>query len=432
MGGGYSSCGNARYRRSRWTNSSNGSPVTEDRLSPFRGWLAEVSGVEWLWYVKYLSANDTSAKSNVHQGGPYISKPLLAAAFHRLSERADQEERPDLRLLGSIDSHGVPLDLRLVWYNSKRLTGAANGRDEARLTGWGGRESPLLEPNAPGSLTVFAFKTNTGADADLLRVWRCTSIVEEDHLLELIGDIEPGDGLLYSPSGTSHPSPLEGSCSLAEEHIPEDWKRQFPSGETLISWVVGKRQLSGSSADLRLTKRRDCEYDVFRSVERYHVLPRAMRGFETVDGFVEFANSVVNRRKSRSGKSLELHLRQILGEESISHSWTPQTEGQKTPDFIFPSIERYHQRDWPTNRLRMLAAKTTCKDRWRQILNEADRIPVKHLLTLQEGVSEEQHREMAEAGVRLVVPEALKRSYPENLRSELLSVEQFLAEVRSI
>jgi hypothetical protein len=55
----------------------------------------------------------------------------------------------------------------------------------------------------------------------------------------------------------------------------------------------------------------------------------------------------------------------------------------------------------------MLAAKTTCKDRWRQILNEADRIPAKHLLTLQEGVSEGQFREMNDAGVRLVVPRAL-------------------------
>lgn len=78
----------------------------------------------------------------------------------------------------------------------------------------------------------------------------------------------------------------------------------------------------------------------------------------------------------------------------------------------------------------MLAAKTTCKDRWRQILNEADRIPIKHLITLQEGVSEAQYREMRDAGVRLVVPEQVMSSYPDEVRSSLLSLEGFLAQVR--
>ncbi len=78
----------------------------------------------------------------------------------------------------------------------------------------------------------------------------------------------------------------------------------------------------------------------------------------------------------------------------------------------------------------MLAAKTTCKDRWRQVLNEASRIDVKHLLTLQEGVSEGQFREMTEAGVALVVPSVLHNAYPESVRSRLLSLETFIAEVR--
>jgi hypothetical protein len=78
----------------------------------------------------------------------------------------------------------------------------------------------------------------------------------------------------------------------------------------------------------------------------------------------------------------------------------------------------------------MLAAKTTCKDRWRQILNEADRIPVKHLLTLQEGVSDTQFLEMRDAGVQLVVPEPVMGSYPDEVQPHLLSLERFLRELR--
>ena len=46
-----------------------------------------------------------------------------------------------------------------------------------------------------------------------------------------------------------------------------------------------------------------------------------------------------------------------------------------------------HILNFDSNKLTMLASKTTCKDRWRQILNEADRIKIKHLFTLQQGIS---------------------------------------------
>ena len=76
--------------------------------------------------------------------------------------------------------------------------------------------------------------------------------------------------------------------------------------------------------------------------------------------------------------------------------------------------------------LRMLAVKTTCKDRWRQILNEANRIETPHLLTLQEGVSENQHREMESEGVKLVVPKPLHKKYPKGVREKLTSLDEFI------
>ena len=78
----------------------------------------------------------------------------------------------------------------------------------------------------------------------------------------------------------------------------------------------------------------------------------------------------------------------------------------------------------------MLAVKTTYRDRWRQILNEADRIMTKHLLTLQEGVSVCQFQEMKDSGVRLVVPAGLKASYPADIRPELVTLENFIGDVR--
>jgi hypothetical protein len=80
----------------------------------------------------------------------------------------------------------------------------------------------------------------------------------------------------------------------------------------------------------------------------------------------------------------------------------------------------------------MLAVKTTCKDRWRQILNEAARIRRKHLLTLQEGISEGQFQEMTEAEVQLVVPAPLIARYPRDIQPHLQSLERFIAEVRGL
>lgn len=80
----------------------------------------------------------------------------------------------------------------------------------------------------------------------------------------------------------------------------------------------------------------------------------------------------------------------------------------------------------------MLAAKTTARDRWRQVLNEADRIPAKHLLTLQEGVSENQFAEMQAARLQLVVPTDLVSAYPKAIRPHLMTLERFICDVRLI
>ena len=72
------------------------------------------------------------------------------------------------------------------------------------------------------------------------------------------------------------------------------------------------------------------------------------------------------------------------------------------------------------------------KDRWRQILNEAERIPTKHLLTLQEGVSVAQFNEITEAGVILVVPKSIIPSYHISIQPHLLTFDSFVREIRQL
>lgn len=399
-------------------------------------WFEQVSGPEWLWYVKYLSANDTYAKSNVHQGGPYVAKEVLRVVFPHLWERAERDDNPDLFFEAIVDSHGAyTTTLRLVWYNSKRL-GQPNGRDEARLTRWGATDAPVVAAESTGALVVFAYHRVGTGDADGLRVWIARNLEEHDRIIDRVGPVEPGVGLVLTTTGVVLSAALvavDRPCALSAESMPDAWKERFPTGEEIVARVIESLPSARAlDTDDRLMRRRQCEYEMFRSVEEHHVLPRLKRPFESVEGFLEYAHAVTNRRKSRSGRSLELQLAGIFREEGLPFSHGAHTEGSRKPDFIFPSIESYWDGNRRDDQLRMLAAKTTVKDRWRQILNEARRVEVKHLLTLQEGVSEEQFREMTEEGVVLVVPRRLHSSYPRSTRARLMSLDNFIADTQQL
>lgn len=103
-------------------------------------------------------------------------------------------------------------------------------------------------------------------------------------------------------------------------------------------------------------------------------------------------------------------------------------EGNKKPDFIFPSGEAYHNSSFDIQKLVTLAAKTTCKDRWRQVLNEANRLKdsPKYLCTLQQGISGAQMDEMQAENVVLVVPEPYIVSYPKDRRDRIWTIARFV------
>lgn len=398
-------------------------------------WLDIHSGQGYIWYVKRLSGNDTLA-NQAHQAGPYIPRSFLFAMFPVLNQPA--VKNPDVRFNLYIDSHADHRLIRAVWYNNKLHGNPQNGRNETRMTGFGGASSALLDPDSTGALTVFAFAVDAAGVATECHVWVCRHETEEDLVEDRIGPVEPGKYVVWSPQqGTVYglfAPPVRTNCRLAVDEIPPEWLARFPSGTEIISKAVELRPDNGLNPDQRLIRRRDCEFDIFLSLEEAVELPVIQKGFATIDDFIARANSVLQRRKSRSGRSLELHTRAVFIEEGLRQGsefdHQPESDPGKRPDFLFPSAAHYRDSAFPAGRLRMLAVKTTCKDRWRQILNEADRIPRKHLLTLQEGVSETQFKEMTDAGVQLVVPQPLVTSFPSSVQPHLQTLESFIGDVR--
>ena len=134
------------------------------------------------------------------------------------------------------------------------------------------------------------------------------------------------------------------------------------------------------------------EEALFRRLERKIVAARLDQEFRDEDGttdvdsFIRFSLSVQNRRKSRMGQALEHHLEAVFRAHRIVYVRGAVTENNQRPDFLFPSEEAYRAApDAGHTCLTMLGAKSTCKDRWRQVLAEASKIPRKHLLTLEPG-----------------------------------------------
>jgi len=377
--------------------------------------------------IKRLSANDTGA-TGAHQSGPYIPKSIAFSLCPSLASQSTKN--PDHVYQCEIASHLTSRENRLTWYNQE-------SRDECRITKWATPEKKdsLIKPSQTGGILILVFATNPRAGIEHGWAWFCESEAEETTVESLFGAIEPGvflfrhHGHLTTIKGKSLPS---NPCILAVAALPPEWIKTFPDAASIIRKTLALTPSARLDVDARLVTRRECEFLIFKSVELAHVLPKIQAGFSSVESFIDLANSVTNRRKARSGRSFELHLKQIFDESKLTYSHGDRTEGKRTPDFLFPSADCYHDASFPSGQLRMLGVKTTCKDRWRQVISEADRIPMKHLATLQEGVSVPQFEEMSKAGITLVVPKKLHRSYPKTVQPHLLTLERFIAETISI
>lgn len=172
---------------------------------------------------------------------------------------------------------------------------------------------------------------------------------------------------------------------------------------------------------------------LYRTLERHLLIGDLGALMQAYDGaaldpepFIKTVQSTLQRRKSRAGAALENHLEAIFREHHVRYTRAGITENRLKPDFIFPTIESYHDRAFPEGRLTMLGVKTTCKDRWRQILNEAARISNKHLLTIEPGISEYQTDEMETQRVSLVVPKGIQSSFTPRQQGWLMSLADFI------
>ena len=365
--------------------------------------------------LKFISANDVG-QTGGHQCGYYLPKRVWQMfTQHPPTKGQNNETEVEVQW-----QDGRTTESRVKWYGK-------GTRSEYRLTRFG-RDFPFLTHDNVGDLLVLI--------PENVRHFRAYVLdLEED-----IEDVEAALGVEITKTWAAYRNGQpQTEPEDEEECIDRRFRRyagtlqDYPTGERMSGEARGAleacvqrfQQLPPDDALIRCI---DAEYKLFRLAERQLSGPDIQRVFKDVDDFLATASRIMNRRKSRAGRSLENHVDWVLTRANVPHVMRPKLDGK--PDIIIPSVEAYKDNNYPVNRLIVVGVKTTCKDRWRQVLNEAKRIPHKHILTTQPGISSNQLTEMHEADVTLVVPKEIQRQYPKDTDIEMHNLEQFIADIR--
>ncbi len=366
-------------------------------------------------WCRYITANDTG-QTGGHQSGFYVPKCAAPLLFDELGRKGENKEKT-VSILWQDDFYTTS---RMKYYGQRT-------RNEYRITRFG-RDFPFLNDEYIGSLLILSKMTDSDYVAYVL-----SSDDDIDGFYAYF-NLSPNEtNQLITAGGTDLDKKLE---MFFQEHVRE--LDDFPTTLQMSSLAQlnfnKAHSISKSdfikSPDSLLLSWLDAEYRLFRLIEEKIYSGKLKNAFESVDEFVRIANEVLNRRKSRAGKSLEHHLSELFSKNDLVFEEQALTEGKKRPDFLFPNSSCYHNFEFPAKDLVVLGAKTTCKDRWRQVLSEADRVEEKYLFTLQQGISLSQLKEMSDAKLTLIVPKPYIQSFPKAYQNQLKDLSEFIGIVK--
>ncbi|GAU78927.1 type II restriction endonuclease [Fusibacter sp. 3D3] len=365
-----------------------------------------------LVYCKFLSANDVGLTGG-HQSGPYVAKSAVSILFDKPCSKGTN----------------ITKTVEIKWHDdSKTISNfkyyGTGTRNEYRITSFG-RGFPHFRTSNIGSLFILC-----KMDLETYRGYVIEEETEIDAFLDYYG---------LSPAETNALLTVNDSISVETQvqQFLDQITGDFPSSaeialkaRSVFETMPQRGNLADS--DMMLINWLKHEYLLFKEIEKKFNQDILEVKFQSIDAFINRANSVLNRRKSRAGKSLENHLAEIFRRNALRFVDQGITEQNKRPDFLFPDEGTYWDAvsTFDYENLAMLASKTTCKDRWRQILTEADKIEVKHLFTLQQGISANQLNEMKNQKVQLVVPKQYISTYPMAYRDWIWDLSKFISFIK--
>lgn len=370
-----------------------------------------------LAFCRFITANDTGQNGS-HQSGFYIPKCAAPLLFNSPCEKGTNKDR----LVKIKWQDDFCTDSRFIYYGQ-------GTRNEYRITRFG-RNFPFFEDDNVGDLLIVAKQNNDFYHGFVLQSEQDI----EDFFAFFNLSSESTNQLINTASTTDPDKQIE---DLINKFISpfSSFPETTQMAEIARNIYNTAHHISDNSLclnpDQHLLKWSETEFRLFRHFEEKLYAPIYSKPFANCQELIKFSNIILNRRKSRAGKSLEHHLATIFTAAKLKYEKQVITEDNKKPDFIFPDGQSYHNLLFPADKLVFLGVKTTCKDRWRQVLNEADRIETKYLFTLQQGISKNQLSEMQHERLRLVVPAPYISSFPKEFQQEINTLDSFIMMVKS-
>jgi len=415
----------------------NDGVLSEDDLDLLRRLEALYEGSDKV-AIKKLSKNDRSwawPKPESHQAGVYIPTEFRGSFFPSDQELPSRSDKP----------HILQFSIRTRWpgfrdaFKSMEYRRFTNKASEAHFT------VPPRQAFAhvgPASFLVLARKKDSeGMFFDCLVVDSSSQVYAT---IERQFEVLPSFlvGVFEAPRIDSIPESIATEIDIlinefvAAVHAGNLTQlihqyRQIPDGAAITakaqsSWLAADQsrsfnpfELDHPGNDLReLTT--EIEFTIYRTHELRF---RAAQALEIIfrDGLDPTNSQIVQRvvrnfiplykvmldasqqRKTRVGAGFEANIRRMLQAGHIPHA-EQAVVSTRRPDFVLPNKNLYVNK---SSDALVLAAKTTLRERWKQVPMEKRNCTV-FLATMDEKVTLSAVKEMAHLQIILVVPEAFK------------------------
>ncbi|MBU0688992.1 MAG: EcoRII [Gammaproteobacteria bacterium] len=385
-------------------------------------------------FVKKLSRNDcgwAEGPEHGHQNGVYIPRPIRESNFF-----------PQLKNVNTQKPHIFEAQLETLWpatgeIKTSNLKHYSNKGPEMHFTGVPKDEFSGL---TPASLLIGG---SLREPIDDVSHWFMVvdSAMEEVELIEAMFDLgadfhyglfNPADALRIQQDETEQLieelsfALKTGSLATFIASVSK-----MPAPEILAAEAqnvfLQQNDLDGLSpyemeapGDAIMKISRDIEYSLYKRAERRYraaeviriitgggedIVSSVVRGFPDLDATFLSASQ---HRKSRAGRSFEQHIARLLRDGRIAFEEQAVTGGRR-PDFVLPSLVVLNAQDRAFEDAMVLSAKTTLRERWKQVTMEKFKCEL-FLATVDDRVSSDAIDDMSSHGIHLVVPESLKKS----------------------
>lgn len=395
-------------------------------------------------FVKKLSNNDRdwAQKANKHQGGVYVPTaerdggffPTLTAKMRKDASAAPIREawfRTEWPQIGEARD-----DTHLVNYTSKGEETHMTRLPKAAFRGLSPASWLVMAPMDRAPAMTFECLTIDSA-SDAAAVLIDTLVLDAEFS---VGVLEPAviaaaerDSIMDFAEQVAAAWLAGGIAPFAVQHAAMPPTAELAAlARARFLERAGLRSLDPFAIDLPGDAIREIsrviEWDIFREFQRREravELVRAIFGdtpeepsmksvirrlVDAVPDIDRIMLSASQQRKSRAGYSFEHQIEAMLAAGGVPFGKQVVMDAKKRPDFVLPSLSHLRRGLEGPQRGLILSAKTTLRERWKQVEREMGGQSDLFLATVDENIAANAIEEMASMSIMLVVPEALKKS----------------------